>query len=71
MLVLQRLVGEHLIIGDPASESCVVVTPIRIYSNRVRLGITAPAATKVLRHEIVDLADLHPSLHKFKERYKS
>jgi carbon storage regulator len=48
MLVLSRMVGERLLIGD---EVVVVITQVR--GNKVRLGIEAPPEVLVLREELV------------------
>lgn len=47
MLVLSRKVGEKIVI---AGDICVTV--VAIQGNRVRLGITAPASTRVDRQEV-------------------
>ena len=47
MLVLSRKVGEQIVI---AGDICVTV--VAVQGNRVRLGITAPASTRVDRSEI-------------------
>ena len=47
MLVLSRKVGEKVVI---AGDICVTV--VAVQGNRVRLGITAPASTRVDRSEI-------------------
>lgn len=49
MLVLSRRSGEQLRIGDD-----VVVEVLEISGGRVRLGITAPRDTAVLRDELID-----------------
>jgi carbon storage regulator len=48
MLVLTRLVGERLIIGDGE----IVITVLNIRGNQVRLGIDAPKNVGVHREEI-------------------
>lgn len=47
MLVLSRQEDESICIG-----SDIVVTVIRIGSDRVKLGISAPAGVSVHRHEV-------------------
>ena len=47
MLVLSRKVGEQIVI---AGDICVTV--VAVQGNRVRLGITAPATTRVDRSEV-------------------
>lgn len=49
MLVLQRRVGETLMIGD---EITVVVLGVK--GNTVRIGVTAPKAVAVHRSEIFE-----------------
>jgi carbon storage regulator len=46
-LVLTRKVGEEIYIGDD-----IVVTVIRISSDRVRLGISAPRNVNIVRQEL-------------------
>lgn len=46
MLVLSRKQGEELRIGDD-----VTVTVLEVRGHRVRLGIKAPGATRVMRAE--------------------
>ena len=48
MLVLTRLVGERLIIGDGE----IVITVLNVRGNQVRLGIDAPKNVGVHREEI-------------------
>ena len=47
MLVLSRRIGERIVIGD-----CILVTVVATSGDRVRLGVSAPAATPVHREEI-------------------
>ena len=47
MLVLTRKPGEEVVIG-----SQIQVKVVAIYVNRVRLGITAPEDTPILRAEL-------------------
>lgn len=49
MLVLSRKVGERIHIGNN-----VFVTVVRIQGDRVRVGVEAPTALRVLRGELVD-----------------
>lgn len=48
MLVLSRMVGESIVIGDG-----VQVMVVGIRNGKVRLGITAPANVPVHREEIL------------------
>ena len=48
MLVLARKVDEKILIGDD-----IVIFPIRISGNTVRLGIEAPPDVLILREELV------------------
>ena len=48
MLVLSRLVGESLRIGD------VKVTVVKVVGDKVRLGIDAPLDVPVHREEVYD-----------------
>lgn len=47
MLILQRRVGEKILIGDDISVSVVAVE-----GNRVRLAISAPREVSILRGEL-------------------
>ena len=49
VLVLSRLLGEKIIIGDS-----IVVTVMDIRSGKVRLGIEAPEWVPIHRKEVVD-----------------
>lgn len=49
MLVLSRKEGESVRIGRD-----VVVTVVKLRSGRVKIGVSAPEAVKVLRSELVD-----------------
>lgn len=51
MLVLSRKKGEKIVIGD------VTVEVVEIGGNRVRLGVTAPETTRILRGELLDGTD--------------
>jgi len=48
MLVLNRKIGERIVIGD-----CVVVTVLESGRSRVRLGIEAPHEVSIKRHEVL------------------
>lgn len=47
MLVLSRKIHEQIVIGDD-----VTVEVLEIRGNRVKLGITAPKETRVVRKEL-------------------
>jgi carbon storage regulator len=47
LLVLTRKIGEEIIIDDD-----ICITVVAIQGDRVRLGITAPRATRVDRREV-------------------
>jgi len=47
MLVLSRMEGERILIGEN-----IVVQVVRIDGERVRLGITAPNDVLILREEV-------------------
>jgi carbon storage regulator len=49
MLVLSRRIGERIRIGES-----VGVTILNVQGKRVRLGITAPAGTSIIREELRD-----------------
>ena len=48
MLVLKRRVGEELVL-----DGNIRVTVVAVKGQRVQLGVSAPAATRVLRQELV------------------
>jgi len=49
MLVLTRRIGEAILIADD-----VVVTLLDIRGSRVRLGVSAPNAVRVVRQEVLE-----------------
>jgi len=51
MLVLSRKQGESLVL--PASN--ITIKVLRVTSNKVRIGISAPPAIEVHRQEVCDL----------------
>lgn len=51
MLVLGRLEGETIIVGD-----AITVTITRIDGDMVRVGIQAPAETRIYRAEMLERA---------------
>jgi carbon storage regulator CsrA len=53
MLVLSRKIGECVVIGDN-----VTVRVLEVRGNKIRVGIEAPAETKVLREELCQ--EWHP-----------
>lgn len=48
MLILQRKVGESLVIGDD-----ITVSVVSVENGRVRLAITAPSDVPILRSELI------------------
>ena len=48
MLVLNRKVGERIVIGDE-----VVLTVVAVHGQQVRIGIDAPASVPVWREELL------------------
>ena len=48
MLILNRKVGERIVIGDG-----IVVTVVAVHGQQVRVGIEAPASVRIWREEIV------------------
>ena len=48
MLVLNRKVGERIVIGDE-----IVITVVAIHGQQVRLGIEAPPDVSVWRQELL------------------
>jgi carbon storage regulator len=58
MLVLNRKVGERILIGDN-----IVVTVVRVQGRQVRIGIEAPGEVAIRRQELLpqDTADDSPS----------
>jgi carbon storage regulator len=54
MLVLSRRIGERIVIGDG-----ILVTVVATSGDRVRLGVSAPAAMPIHREEI--WKRIHPS----------
>jgi carbon storage regulator len=49
MLVLQRKVGETLVIAE-----VITVTVLAVEGSRVKLGISAPGAVSIVREELLD-----------------
>ncbi|PVZ20054.1 MULTISPECIES: carbon storage regulator [unclassified Pseudomonas] len=50
MLILTRLVGEQIVVGDDTA----TITVVALNGNQVRLGIVAPKEVTVNRQEIQD-----------------
>ena len=50
MLVLTRLPGERIVVGDT-----ITITVVAIIGDKVKLGIDAPADVPVHRQEVYDL----------------
>lgn len=48
MLILSRKIGETLCIGDN-----ITVTVMDISSNQVKIGISAPKSTSIMREELI------------------
>lgn len=48
MLVLNRKIGERIVIGDG-----IVVTVVAVHGQQVRLGIEAPSDVSVWRQELL------------------
>ncbi len=57
MLVLSRRESERIKLGDS-----IVVTVVRVGSDRVRLGIDAPSSVVVLRGELESRLPVQPAL---------
>lgn len=53
MLVLSRKQGQQIVVG-----SSIVVTVVRVSGDKVRIGIEAPEAMRVLRGELQPHDDL-------------
>lgn len=51
MLVVTRMVGEEIVIGDPA-DPIAVVRVVDARGDRIRLGVTAPRSLQVHRAEV-------------------
>lgn len=52
MLVLQRKIGESIVIGDETT-----VTVLAVEGGRVRLAVDAPRSVKILRSELKKAAE--------------
>jgi len=48
MLILNRKVGERIVIGDG-----IVVTVVAVHGQQVRVGIEAPASVRIWREELL------------------
>ena len=48
MLVLNRKIGERIVIGDD-----IVVTVVKVQGKQVRLGIEAPVSISIRRQELI------------------
>lgn len=53
MLILTRRIGESIIIGND-----IVITPLKVRGNQVRIGVNAPQEVAILREEIHDKKQL-------------
>lgn len=51
MLKITRKHNESIVIGDPCSDDCIIVTPIRHKGGEIKIGITAPAEMRITRTE--------------------
>jgi carbon storage regulator len=52
MLVLNRKIGEQIVIGDD-----IVVTVVRVQGKQVRIGIEAPLSVSIRRQELLPQDD--------------
>jgi carbon storage regulator len=61
MLVLNRKVGERIVIGDD-----IVVTVVKVQGKQVRIGIEAPTAVSIRRKELLpqDMSDADATLNR-------
>ena len=53
MLALGRHEGESVILYDPAGDRIATITVTRIKDKTAILGILAPPAIRIVRHELV------------------
>jgi carbon storage regulator len=63
MLVLNRKIGERILIGDD-----IVVTVVKVQGKQVRIGIEAPLSVSIRRQELLPQQEsaasaLHQRLH--------
>ena len=56
MLVLNRRIGEQIVIGQN-----IIVTIVNSNSTNVRIGIEAPESFHILRRELVDMDAVYES----------
>lgn len=56
MLVLTRKVGEKVYVGDG-----IIITVLEVKGARIRVGIDAPGAVRIVRGELVELATANAS----------
>jgi carbon storage regulator len=69
MLVLNRKIGERIVIGED-----IVVTVVKVQGKQVRLGIEAPASVSIRRKELLphdrpdEVASHRQSLHPVEAR---
>ena len=61
MLVLNRKIGEQIVIGDD-----IVVTVVKVQGKQVRLGIEAPLSVSIRRKELLpqEESDADASRHR-------
>jgi carbon storage regulator len=52
-LVLSRKLGDRIFIGDD-----ITITVVDVGGGKVRLGVTAPKSTPILRHELLPWDDV-------------
>ena len=64
MLVLSRKAGEVIMVGD------IAVTIVRICSDRVRVGITAPPSVSVDRLEVREAKQRETAIQQQQEQGK-
>lgn len=51
MLVLTRMMGDEIVIGDPGAP-VAVVRIVEVHGGKVRVGVTAPESVPVHRAEV-------------------
>jgi carbon storage regulator len=56
MLVLNRKVGERIVIGDE-----IVITVVSVHGQQVRVGIEAPGSVPIWREELLNVEAGRPA----------